>query len=303
MIRTQSTKIILVIMLILSPLPALGEVVEQQSSSTINSTLVTLLVVLSVLLIFVCGYLVMVNKRLKTKNSELFALNRSKDKFFSIIAHDLKSPFNSLLGFAEILTIHADSSSPQEIAYYSSMIQSTSRKLYLLIENLLVWSRAQIGTLPYKPEPLDVAVHTSNVVSLMRATAESKDVIINFEVGNDLLAYADSNHYDTILRNLLSNAIKYSKVGGVVSIGAVKESGKVKVWVSDNGEGLDKLRLKTLFEGDAKISEPGTFQEKGTGLGLMICKEFVDINKGAIWAESEQGKGAIFKFTLPLYLN
>ncbi len=243
------------------------------------------------------------HKKLKQKNKELAELNATKDKFFSIIAHDLKAPFNSLLGFSEVLTLHAENKSTKEIMEYSGLVYSAARKLYHLVENLLQWSRAQLGAVPYKPECLHIATQTSNVVSLLKMNAESKDIVLTQRIHPDIVAYGDANHYNTILRNLLSNAIKFSKVGSVISIGAEMEQDHVKVWVSDSGMGMHEEQIRRLFTINQTASENGTLNEKGSGLGLLICKEFVELNKGEIWVESQFGKGSVFNFTLPLYLN
>ena len=243
------------------------------------------------------------HKKLKQKNKELAELNATKDKFFSIIAHDLKAPFNSLLGFSEVLTLHAENKSTREIVEYSGLVYSAARKLYHLVENLLQWSRAQLGSVPYKPERLSIATQTSNVVSLLKMNAESKDIVLTQRIHPDIVAFADANHYNTIMRNLLSNAIKFSRVGSVISIGAELEEDHVKVWVRDSGMGMQEDQMKRLFTINQNVSENGTLNEKGSGLGLLICKEFVELNKGEIWVESQLGKGSVFNFTLPLYLN
>ncbi len=241
--------------------------------------------------------------KLKQKNKELADLNATKDKFFSIIAHDLKAPFNSLLGFSEMLTLHAENKSNKEVIEYSGLVHGAARKLYHLVENLLQWSRAQVGSVPYKPERLHIATQTSNVVSLMKMNAESKDIVLSQRIDPEIVAFGDANHYNTILRNLLSNAIKFSKVGSMVSIGAKLENDHVKVWVSDSGLGMPEEQQKKLFSISQNPSGSGTLNEKGSGLGLLICKEFVELNKGNIWVESQLGKGSVFNFTLPLHLN
>ena len=240
---------------------------------------------------------------LKKKNKELADLNATKDKFFSIIAHDLKAPFNSLLGFSELLTLHAENKSNKEVVEYSELVYGAARRLYHLVENLLQWSRAQVGTVSYKPERLHIATQTANVVSLLKMNAESKDIVLTHRIDPDIVAYADANHYNTILRNLLSNAIKFSQVGSVVSIGARTEQNRVTVWVSDTGVGMHQEQQKDLFSINRGPCESGTLNEKGSGLGLLICKEFVELNKGEIWVESQWGRGSVFNFTLPLHLN
>lgn len=242
-------------------------------------------------------------RTLRNRNRELIELNETKNRFFSILAHDLKSPFNSLLGLSEMLTLYAEDKSTQEVVEYSMTINKSARRLYHLVENLLLWSRTQMHRMPFQPAPMDVATQTSNVVSLMSMNASMKDIVVNQRIDCSLVAFADVDHYNTIMRNLLSNAIKFSNVGSSITIEAHQDNKNIKVLVRDYGVGLRPEQLENLFRIDNKGSEEGTMKEKGTGLGLVLCKEFVELNKGTIWVESELGKGAVFIFTLPLHLN
>jgi len=239
-------------------------------------------------------------KALKLKNAELESLNATKDKFFSIIAHDLKSPFNSLMGFSEMLSLHAESKSHDDIMEYSKVIHNSTRKLYSLVDTLLQWSRTQLGTTEYKPERMDVAITTSNIVSILRINAEEKDIVISVDVPTGLISWADKDLYSAVLRNLVSNAIKFSRVGSVITVSAAVKKQNIEISVSDSGVGITKENLDKIFKVDSNISTQGTFNEKGTGLGLVLCKEFVEINRGAIWAESKLEKGSTFTFTIPL---
>ncbi len=239
--------------------------------------------------------------QLRQKNIELNSLNATKDKFFSIIAHDLKSPFNSLMGFSEMLSLHAETENTEQVIEYSNIIHNSTKKLFSLVENLLQWSKAQLGTTKYSPEQTDVYLLANNIISLLRINAEEKDIVISSKMGRDLVGWVDENLFNTVLRNLLSNAIKFSRVGSMIQVTGVKEDDMMRISVADTGVGIRQENLEKLFAIGTNISTKGTFNEKGTGLGLILCKEFVEINKGTIWAESEYGNGSTFHYTVPVY--
>ncbi|WP_430809831.1 MULTISPECIES: tetratricopeptide repeat protein [unclassified Carboxylicivirga] len=239
-------------------------------------------------------------RKLKQANMDLQQLNATKDKFFSIIAHDLKSPFSSLMGFAEMLMLNAESKNTKAVIEYSQIIHNSTKRLLGLVENLLQWSRTQLGTTEYRPTQLDISIQTHNIVSLLRLNAEEKDIVISPRIERNLVAWADENLYNTVLRNLISNAIKFSRIGSVIYVTAGIKNNMIEISVADSGVGIRQENLEKLFMADATFSTKGTLNEKGTGLGLVLCKEFVEINKGEIWAESELEKGSTFYFTLPL---
>ncbi len=239
--------------------------------------------------------------QLRQKNRELNNLNATKDKFFSIIAHDLKSPFNSLLGFSEMLSLHAETQNTEQVVEYSNIIHNSTKKLFNLVENLLQWSKAQLGTTKYSPEQTDVYLLANNIISLLRLNAEEKDIVISSKMSKDLVGWVDENLFNTVMRNLLSNAIKFSRVGSMIQVTGVNEGDMMRISVADAGVGIRRENLEKLFAIGTNISTKGTFNEKGTGLGLILCKEFVEINKGTIWAESEYGNGSTFHFTVPVY--
>ncbi|GAF04771.1 ATP-binding protein [Saccharicrinis fermentans] len=261
---------------------------------------IVLLAVFSLVFFVLFRSKMILSKKLKHKNEELEKLNATKDKFFSIIAHDLKSPFNSLMGFSELLSLQVESKSHQEIVAYSRSIYHSTRKLYSLVETLLQWSRTQLGTTEYKPERLDVKIVVSNIVSILKINAEEKDIVISVDIADDLLAWADKNLFSAVLRNLVSNAIKFSRVGSVISVSGKVKGSNIEISVKDTGIGISKDNLQKIFRVDSNHSTTGTFNEKGTGLGLVLCKEFVEINKGVISVESKLEKGSTFKFTVPL---
>ncbi len=239
--------------------------------------------------------------KLRQKNIELNSLNATKDKFFSIIAHDLKSPFNSLMGFSEMLSLHAETENTEHVIEYSNIIHNSTKKLFSLVENLLQWSKAQLGTTKYSPEQTDVYLLANNIISLLRINAEEKDIVISSKMSRDLVGWLDENLFNTVMRNLLSNAIKFSRVGSMIQVTGIKEGDVMRISVADTGVGIRNENLEKLFAIGTNISTKGTFNEKGTGLGLILCKEFVEINKGTIWAESQYGIGSTFHFTVPVY--
>lgn len=254
---------------------------------------------LSILMYFAYRYMRKASQKLKDVNLELAHLNTTKDKFFSIISHDLKSPINSILGFSEMLALHAETHSTESLIEYSHTVHNSTKRLYDLVDNLLLWSRTQVGSTPYRPERLDIGILSQNLISLLRMSAEEKDILLSGKIEPGLTAYGDVNLFNTVMRNLISNAIKFSKTGGSITVAASSRKSDVLVAISDTGVGIEKENLEKLFRIDANVSTTGTFNEKGSGLGLILCKEFVEINKGEIWAESEPGRGSTFYFTLP----
>lgn len=234
----------------------------------------------------------------KLYEQELKEANAAKDKFFSIIAHDLKNPFNALLGFAQMLSDNLSELEKDELRDLASRINNNAQSAYSLIENLLQWSRAQTGRLEYNPEKMELKTLVEDSLKTLAGQAEHKQIkLINEAQTVDI--YADPNLAKTILRNLLSNAIKYTGTGGNVSVSSKQYNNMVEVSVSDTGVGMSPEVIEKIFRIDTKYSTPGTERETGTGLGLILCKEFVEKHGGMIWVESEVGKGTKFTFTLP----
>jgi len=246
------------------------------------------------------------NKQLKETNQKLIVseknlktLNATKDKFFSIIAHDLKTPFNALLGFSELLYKNLDNYNKEKIRKYSNVIYHSARTLFNLIENLLQWSGTQTGSIDFNPEEYDLRETVNNVISLLKMSADNKNINLYSEIQEPVFVYADKNIISTVIRNLLNNAIKFTQANGEVKITASSKNGVIEISVIDSGIGISKDNIKNLFKIDLYYSTKGTTGEKGTGLGLILCKEFIEKNGGEIWVESEAGKGSIFFFTLP----
>ena len=231
--------------------------------------------------------------------SHLRELNATKDKFFSIIAHDLKSPFNSIIGFSNLLIRQIEEKDYAAIERYASIIQNSSQQAMDLLMNLLEWSRSQTGHIVFTPEKIDFVASINQVTELLFAFAQQKSITIYLETSVNPSFFADKAMINTILRNLISNAIKFTKVGGEIIISAEQTLNDLVVSVSDNGIGMDEETTSKLFRIDQNQSTLGTEKEKGTGLGLLLCKEFIEKHSGRIWVESEPGKGSKFHFSIP----
>lgn len=239
------------------------------------------------------------NVTLKRNQKQLQELNATKDKFTSIIAHDLKSPFNTILGFSSLIERYCDLKDYDKIKEFSSHIYEVSSQTYKLLENLLEWSRSQTGKIAFTPKALDVRIPIKNAVDLMEPIAKRKQVKINVKAPT-VAALVDENMFHTILQNLLSNAIKYSHPGGKITIIAKEKDHQLEISIKDQGVGMDAETLKKLFHIDETVSELGTDGERGTGLGLILSKEFIERHRGKILVKSEKGKGSTFTIQLPL---
>jgi PAS domain S-box-containing protein len=226
-------------------------------------------------------------------------LNATKDKFFSIIAHDLKSPFNAIIGFSSILNEYIDKKNPEQLKSLVDTIKYSADKTYKLLENLLEWARSQTGRLSFSPEEINLHNFLIEIIGVHEAQASKKDIEIFNQTPKNAVVTADRNMLNTVLRNLLNNAIKYTEKGGTVAVDFEEFSDEIRISVTDTGIGISPENLERLFDISEKFSEKGTEGESGTGLGLILCKEFIEKHKGRIWAEAGQGSGTIFSFTLP----
>ena len=233
------------------------------------------------------------------KNEELQKLNAEKDKFFSIIAHDLKSPFNSIIGFSDLLAKEVTNKNYENIELYSGIIKSSSGRAFDLLINLMEWSQSQTGRMDFNPEYFDLDMSINEIVLLFTNIAMQKSISITYNTDSKMLVYADKAMVNTILRNLVSNAIKFTEPGGNVTILCEVNQNIVKTLVKDTGVGMSKSTIENLFRIDINYSTRGTINETGTGLGLILCKEFINKHKGEIIVESEHGKGSVFGFSLP----
>ena len=237
---------------------------------------------------------------LKERESQLRELVTTKDKLFSIIAHDLRSPFNGLLTFSELLIHNPKDLDDAEAESYLEIINSLSKNTLDLLDNLLNWAKAQTGQLIYKPETTNLSVIVREILEISKSIAKIKNISLNYTQNSDIEVFADVNMLKTILRNLISNAIKFTHANGEIAIYALQNQNNIEITVSDNGVGMSEETLNKLFSIDRNVAKLGTADEKGSGLGLILCKEFIEKHGGEIWIESEPGKGSAFKFTLPL---
>jgi signal transduction histidine kinase len=238
-------------------------------------------------------------EQLHKQNIKLNELNATKDKFFSIIAHDLRNPLAAFRNIIELLTTYYDEMSEEKIKKTIKMLDDNSSHLYKLLENLLQWSRSQTGGIQFNPEHQSVAAVVKMNVSLMKITARKKSIDIHYDINDTLKAYYDADLINTVLRNLLTNAIKFTAPDGKITIFAEELADCIEIRIKDTGVGINKEDIGKLFRIDVHHTTPGTYNEKGTGLGLILCKEFIEMHKGKIDVESTEGKGSTFIFTLP----
>ncbi len=240
---------------------------------------------------------------IKQNNTQLKELNATKDMFFSIIAHDLKNPFNNILGFSELLTHNVHKYNQDKTLQFAQSINRAARNAYKLLENLLEWARMQTGSIEFKPELIVLENLILEIIGVISANSTAKNILVSYEISDCIQMFADKNMINTVLRNLVTNAIKYTHKNGAVKIVTTCNVSEVHIAVIDNGIGINSEKIKKLFKINEKTTTPGTEDERGTGLGLILCKEFVEKHNGKIWVESEVGKGSRFIFSLPKNLN
>ena len=292
------------------------EIAEQKRFRNFLFLVVVLVLVIAGLLLIL--YLVkrrtnitlkVAKKEVQQQNSILQELNHTKDKFFSIISHDLKGPLNSLTSFSHLLIAHTDSLSKQEIRMLATDLDKSVRNLLALLENLLEWSRSQTGNIDFTPQPFDLSELLQQNKTLLEGQAQQKNITITLEHPDECHVRLHRASINTVVRNLMSNAIKFTKPGGEIRVSIAIDDQHLHVLVADNGVGMGPEILAKLFMLDNKHSTRGTANEKGTGLGLILCREFVEKNGGTIHASSETGNGSVFtlKFpctiTIPVFSN
>jgi PAS domain S-box-containing protein len=237
---------------------------------------------------------------LKLSEEQLRELNSTKDKFFSIIAHDLMNPFNAMIGFTELLIESIKSDKNEEGLNYAHFIDYSSRRIFDLLQNLLIWSRTQSGKIAFTPSDIKVAELVTNSIEVLKGVAFSKNIEITIDIQETDTMFVDHNMIGTVIRNLVSNAIKFSDTASKVKISVQKNGTHYLICVVDSGVGIEAQQMKELFVFDKTVSSIGTDGELGIGLGLVLCKDFVNAHGGEIWAESEPGKGSSFCFTIPV---
>jgi PAS domain S-box-containing protein len=237
---------------------------------------------------------------IEKNRDELNKLNATKDKFFSIIAHDLKNPFHSIMGFSDLLTRSYDAIDEERKKEFLGLIKESSTAAYKLLENLLDWSRTQTNVIKFTPANINLSDILYDNVQIHSVNAQNKEIAINYDLPVDIITCADANMVNTIVRNLISNALKFTPGGGQIMVKAWEAPDRVNVSVSDTGIGMDEQAKRKLFRIDEFHNTAGTAGETGTGLGLIICREFVAKHGFDIHVESEPGKGSTFSFSLPL---
>ncbi|MEZ4524969.1 MAG: hybrid sensor histidine kinase/response regulator [Desulfobacterales bacterium] len=246
------------------------------------------------------------NEKLKTANDLLREANAAKDRLFSIIAHDLRGPIGSLCQTVEIM---ADAPGALEQELQAELLKSLSmsvRGVHYLLENLLYWAGSQSGQMFFHPGPVRLSDIVEPNISLLNTAARSKNIRLHSEIapdseGQEILVWADREMMEVVVRNLLSNALKFTPDFGGVSLRAVRKGEEAEISVKDTGVGIRSEDIGKLFSLHEHFSTRGTRSEKGSGLGLILCKEFTEKNKGRLWVESTEGKGSVFRFTLPLW--
>jgi signal transduction histidine kinase len=240
------------------------------------------------------------NQKLQQSENRLKKMNASKDRLFSIISHDLRNPLNAILGLAEILNKNISRLGEERTKKYSEMIYTSARSLYSQIESLLEWSRAQSNNIKYRPETFDLRPLILNVFTLFELSAYNKKVDLLCEVNDINMVFADRETISLVLRNLIDNGIKFTKEGGKVIVTSKKIDNFVEVSVTDSGIGISDEDISRLFRFDEVFTSNGTKGEQGTGLGLIMCKEFIEINNGKINVISNKNVGSTFNFSIPV---
>ncbi|MCP5501486.1 MAG: response regulator [Leptospiraceae bacterium] len=244
------------------------------------------------------GYLAVITDITEQKNAEheLVKLNADKDRFMSILAHDLKNPLSGLLSLIELLL---EEDNLEQTKRRLKIMDELAKITFKLLEDLLTWSKAQVGKLPFNPEPVNYIQLISAIVKDFEYKASEKKISMTYFESEPIVLFADTNMLKTIFRNLVSNALKFSHPNGNIKIYAEREDNFIVITVTDNGIGISKENITNLWDVSSPYTTLGTNKEKGTGLGLLICKEFIEKHGGKIWVESELGKGSNFKFSLP----
>ena len=241
------------------------------------------------------------NRIITAKNKELDELNRTKDKFFSIIGHDLRNQFNIIIGFSEALLTGFRSMNESKLEHYIAGIYKSSAQAHDLLGNLLAWAHLQRNAIVFKPEKLNATSKIRELLHFHEEAALKKNILIEVLAREEIVINADVNMFSAIIRNLLANAIKFTHVDGEISVSLKPKNDLCEISVKDSGVGIPTENLEKVFKVDSNISTRGTDGEKGTGLGLVLCKEFVEKHGGRIWLKSKQGSGSEFIFTMPLY--
>jgi signal transduction histidine kinase len=239
-------------------------------------------------------------KALEVSESNLKKAIHTKDRLYSVISHDLRTPFNALIGFSKLLQTQFNSLTPEKIKKYIGIIYEVSGQTYNLLTNLLDWSLTQTNEIKFNPQKIELKTFIDEVTKSQVHLAEYKDIAFSVSVEDGITVVADANMISAILRNLISNALKFTSHGGKVQLSVKSASNEITFCIADNGCGINPEDIKTLFDHENSFSTSGTDNEKGAGIGLLLCKELVQKHKGKIWAESKTGEGSRFYFSIPV---
>lgn len=243
--------------------------------------------------------LIKVNKKLAVSEQSLKQALDTKDKFFSIIAHDIKNPLYSIILNSEILVNYGDEFDNERLLQKHNQIYMTTKRLNELLENLLQWARSQMGKIDYEPSEFDLNKMVSEITDLYKPHLDNKSIVIDNDIPRHKIIYADIKLVNTIIRNLVSNAIKFSNKGSKIEVSEIENEDNTEIIIKDFGVGIPQEKAAEIFNVGKTSSTPGTEKEKGTGLGLLLCKEFVELHGGSIWVVSSPGAGSEFHFTIP----
>lgn len=261
------------------------------------------LIILLIMMVNVFGLFLLVllesNERNRRTSQELELSNATKDKFFSIIAHDLSNPFNSVIGFSDLMLEQVQAKNYDSVEKYAGIVNNSTHQVLSLLANLMEWSRSQTGRMKFDPEKLDVTDLINDVTKLMDASVIQKSMTITTNIPPRTFVYADKAMLSTVMRNLISNAIKFSNIGGTIRISVEQKPKEFLFSVSDEGIGMKQKTIQKLFRIDESFSTVGTQNERGSGLGLILCKEFINYHQGTIWIESKVGNGTTISFLIP----
>ncbi len=241
-----------------------------------------------------------IEHELQQSKAHLSELNATKDRFFSIIGHDLRNPFSCIIGLSDMLLEQIRQKDYEGLEEYAQIIQKASNQAMNLLTNLLEWSRSQSGKIKFDPAPFNLALIIHEVVEIFKDSARQKSITIRNLTTQNIPVMADQSMIKTVLRNLISNGIKFTNTGGEIEITATQEASKLVVSVADNGIGITEKNHQKLFRIEYNHSTMGTHNESGTGLGLLLCKEFIEMHDGQIWADSQRSQGSRFCFSLPI---
>jgi signal transduction histidine kinase len=239
------------------------------------------------------------NLQLEDKNKIISNINKQKDKFFSIIAHDLRGPFNGFLGLTELLAEDIDDMEKEEIQFAAVNMRSSAVNLNRLLENLLEWSRMEQGLIPFSPQENILLPVVNECIATLEVATNKKEIKIQIDIPEETNVFADHNILQAVIRNILSNAVKFTPKGGTITIQGKEDNKNTIIAIKDSGIGMNTKILENLFKLDVKTNRTGTDDEPSTGLGLILCKEFVEKHGGKIWVESEENKGSTFYFSFP----